>query len=83
MIEVAARPSPIGVDLLYAAVVVIDMQNDFAAPDGMFDDAGIDLGCRTFSWCSSKSRWTRRRPGAGFGGPAFRQWAAEHLAAFR
>jgi nicotinamidase-related amidase len=43
------------VDLLHAAVVVIDMQNDFAAPDGMFDGAGIDLGCRTFSWCLRKS----------------------------
>jgi len=29
-------------DLLHAAVVVIDMQNDFAAPDGMFDGAGIE-----------------------------------------
>jgi sulfide:quinone oxidoreductase len=47
--------------LLQAAVVVIDMQNDFAARDGMFDGAGIDLGWRTFSWCSSTSRWTRRR----------------------
>ena len=32
------------------AVVVIDMQNDFAVPDRMFDGAGIDLGRRTFSW---------------------------------
>ena len=31
---------------------------------------GIDLGWRTFSWCSSTSRSTRRRPGAGFGAPA-------------
>jgi uncharacterized protein YegP (UPF0339 family) len=37
VIEVAVRPSPVGVDLLHAPVVVIDMQNDFAAPDGMFD----------------------------------------------
>jgi hypothetical protein len=50
VIEVAARPSPVGVDLLHTAVVVIDMQNEFAAPDGMFDGAGIDLGWRTFSW---------------------------------
>jgi len=38
------------VDLLHIAVVVIDMQNDFAVPDRMFDGAGIDLGRRTFSW---------------------------------
>jgi hypothetical protein len=50
VIEVAARPSPVGVDLLHIAVVVIDMQNDFAVPDRMFDGAGIDLGWRTFSW---------------------------------
>ena len=50
VIEVAARPSPVGVDLVHTAVVVIDMQNDFAAPGGMFDRAGIDLGWRTFSW---------------------------------
>jgi nicotinamidase-related amidase len=37
------------VDLLHTAVVVIDMQNDFAAPGGIFDRAGIDLGWRTFS----------------------------------
>jgi hypothetical protein len=44
VIEVAARPSPVGVDLLHTAVVVIDMQNNFAAPGEMFDRAGIDLG---------------------------------------
>jgi hypothetical protein len=46
----SARPSPVGVDLLHTGVVVIEMQNDFAAPGGMFDDAVIDLGWRTFSW---------------------------------
>lgn len=50
LLEVAARPSPVGVDLVHAAVVVIDMQNDFAVPGEMFDGAGIDLGWRTFSW---------------------------------
>ena len=39
VIEVAARRSPGGVDLLHTAVVFIDMQNDFAAPGGMFDRA--------------------------------------------
>ena len=24
----------------------------------MFNRAGVDLGWRTFSWCSSTSRWT-------------------------
>jgi ureidoacrylate peracid hydrolase len=43
VIEVAARPSPVGVDPLRTAVVVIDMQNDFGARGGMFDRAGIDI----------------------------------------
>jgi ureidoacrylate peracid hydrolase len=37
-----ARPEPITIDLGRAAVLVIDMQNDFGAKGGMFDRAGID-----------------------------------------
>ena len=33
--------------------MVIDTQINFAAPGGMSDRVGIDLGWRTFSWCSS------------------------------
>lgn len=40
---VTARPAPFELDPSAAAVVVVDMQNDFAAPGGMFDRAGIDI----------------------------------------
>jgi len=45
MIEVAARPEPIRLDPERTAVLVIDMQNDFGSPGGMFDRAGIDTRC--------------------------------------
>lgn len=40
---VEARPAPIELDLLTAAVVVVDKQNDFASDGGMFDRVGIDV----------------------------------------
>jgi ureidoacrylate peracid hydrolase len=43
MLKVAARPEPLQVDPRRMAVLVIDAQNDFAAPGGMFDRAGIDV----------------------------------------
>ena len=43
MIEVEAKPEPIRLDLSKTAVLVIDMQNDFGSPGGMFDRAGIDI----------------------------------------
>jgi ureidoacrylate peracid hydrolase len=42
-LEIAARPSPLPVRTERTAVVVVDMQNDFASPGGMFDRAGIDV----------------------------------------
>ena len=42
-VTVAARPSPVEISMDRAAVVVVDMQNDFASPSGMFDRAGIDI----------------------------------------
>jgi ureidoacrylate peracid hydrolase len=42
-IEVAARPDAFSLDPATTAVVVVDMQNDFASPGGMFDRAGIDI----------------------------------------
>jgi ureidoacrylate peracid hydrolase len=39
----AARPAPILIDPGHAAVIVVDMQNDFGATGGMFDRAGIDI----------------------------------------
>lgn len=41
--EVPARPVPFGFDPSATAVVVVDMQNDFASTGGMFDRAGIDI----------------------------------------
>lgn len=43
MLTLEARPQPIGIDTERAAVLVVDMQNDFGAPGGMFDRAGIDI----------------------------------------
>jgi nicotinamidase-related amidase len=43
MVTVEARPRSLAVDPRRAAVIVIDMQNDFGAPGGMFDRAGIDI----------------------------------------
>ena len=40
---VPARPSAIKIESAQAAVLVVDMQNDFGAKGGMFDRAGIDI----------------------------------------
>ena len=42
-ILVAARPEPLALDPARSAVLVIDMQNDFGAPGGMFALAGVDI----------------------------------------
>ncbi len=44
-VEVPARPAPFSLEPTKTAVVVVDMQNDFASPGGMFDRAGIDISC--------------------------------------
>ncbi len=38
-----AKPAPVTIDPARAAVLVVDMQNDFGAKGGMFDLAGIDI----------------------------------------
>ncbi len=43
MLTLEARPESIVIDADRAAVLVVDMQNDFGAPAGMFDCAGIDI----------------------------------------
>ena len=43
MVTIDARPTSVEIDLRRAAVLVIDMQNDFGSPGGMFDRAGIDI----------------------------------------
>jgi nicotinamidase-related amidase len=43
LVSIPARPAPLTIDLAQSAVLVIDMQNDFGSPGGMFDRAGIEL----------------------------------------
>jgi ureidoacrylate peracid hydrolase len=42
-LDVEAKPDRIVVDPGSTAIIVVDMQNDFAAPGGMFDRAGIPI----------------------------------------
>src|ERR1700756_364094 len=42
-IMIDARPEPLGIDQSRAAILVIDMQNDFGSKGGMFDRAGMDI----------------------------------------
>jgi nicotinamidase-related amidase len=43
VVSIAAQPQNIVVDLRKAAVIVIDMQNDFCSKDGWFDSMGVDV----------------------------------------
>jgi ureidoacrylate peracid hydrolase len=43
MVTLDAKPEPIAVDPARTAVIVVDMENDFAAKGGMFDRAGVDI----------------------------------------
>jgi len=40
VVTISARPNPIEIDPAKAAMIVVDMQNDFAAKGGLFDRAG-------------------------------------------
>jgi ureidoacrylate peracid hydrolase len=42
-VVVDARPEPLAIDPRMAAVIVVDMQNDFGAEGGMFERAGIPI----------------------------------------
>jgi ureidoacrylate peracid hydrolase len=42
-ITVDAKPEPLAIDSARAAVLVVDMQNDFGADGGLFARAGIDV----------------------------------------
>jgi ureidoacrylate peracid hydrolase len=42
-VQVEARPNPLTIDPVETAVIVVDMQNDFAAEGGMFARAGIPM----------------------------------------
>jgi ureidoacrylate peracid hydrolase len=43
MVTLDAKPEPITIDPTRTAVIVVDMENDFAAKGGMFDRAGVDI----------------------------------------
>ena len=43
IIGLDAKPEPIAMQGAKTAVIVVDMQNDFAAKGGIFDRAGIDI----------------------------------------
>src|SRR6266852_6028343 len=43
MVTLEAEPSPFVFDVGRTVLLVIDMQNDFAAKGGMFDRLGIDV----------------------------------------
>jgi ureidoacrylate peracid hydrolase len=43
IVTIPARPGALQVDLGMTAVIVVDMQNAFVSPGGMFDQAGYDI----------------------------------------
>ena len=43
LVTIPARPAPLQIDLARTAVIVVDMQNAFLSPGGMFDEAGYDI----------------------------------------
>ena len=43
MVSIDAKPEAISIDPTRSAVLVVDMENDFAAQGGMFDRAGVDI----------------------------------------
>lgn len=43
VVTLDAQPEPIAIDTARTAVIVVDMQNDFATKDGMLDRLGIDI----------------------------------------
>jgi len=43
MVTLDAKPEPIAIDPARSAVIVVDMENDFAGKGGMFDRAGVDI----------------------------------------
>ena len=42
-VTIRAKPAPIEIDAAKTAVIVVDMQNDFATKGGLFDNAGLEI----------------------------------------
>jgi ureidoacrylate peracid hydrolase len=43
LVTLDAKPEPIAIDPARSVVIVVDMENDFAAKGGMFDRAGVNI----------------------------------------
>jgi ureidoacrylate peracid hydrolase len=43
VVTIRAKPAPIDIDPAKTAMIVVDMQNDFAAKGGLFDHADVDI----------------------------------------
>jgi ureidoacrylate peracid hydrolase len=43
LVTLDGKPEPIAIDPARSAVIVVDMENDFASKGGMFDRAGVDI----------------------------------------
>jgi ureidoacrylate peracid hydrolase len=64
LITLDARPEPVRIEAGRAAVLVVDMQNDFGARGGMFDRAGIDIAPIQRAVEPPRGCWRRRAPPA-------------------
>ena len=42
-VELWARPEPVAIDLARTAIVVVDMQNAFMSPGGLFDESDLPI----------------------------------------
>jgi ureidoacrylate peracid hydrolase len=42
-VELPARPEPVAIDLARTAIVVVDMQNAFMSPGGLFDESDLPI----------------------------------------
>jgi ureidoacrylate peracid hydrolase len=64
MVKIDAKPEAIAIDISKTAVIVVDMQNDFASRGGMLDLAGIDIsGIRKAIVPIAKALISARRSG--------------------
>ena len=55
MVTIDAKPAPVPIDIAKTAVIVVDMQNDFGAPDGMCDTVSV---CGAFKeLCIRRARY--------------------------
>ncbi len=53
--QIAAEPTPIGIDLSRTALVIIDMQRDFLEPGGFGETLGNDVSLLTKAIAPAKA----------------------------